>query len=76
MRTTALVLALLLPAAALADPPVDGGVPADAATAPADAGAAPADGGTPTPAPVPAPLPTPTPSPAPQPPVSLPPAPW
>jgi hypothetical protein len=70
MRTTALVLTFLLSSAALADPPVDGGVPADAGTAPADAGTAPADGGVPVPPPAPLPAPTPTPTPAPQPLVS------
>ena len=69
MRTTALVLTLLFSSVALADTPVDGGVPADAGTAPADAGTAPADGGTPLP-PAPLPAPTPAPTPAPQPLVS------
>jgi hypothetical protein len=71
MRTTALLLTLLLPPAALAGQPVDGGVPADAATAPTDGGAAPADGAAPAPTPPPAPAP-PTPAPPPAPPAPTP----
>lgn len=43
MRALALVSALLLASAALADPPTDGGVPADAAPPPADTAPPPAD---------------------------------
>lgn len=52
MRALALVSALLVATAALADAPVDGGVPADAAPPPADAAPPPGDAA-PTPATLP-----------------------
>lgn len=64
MRSTALALALLLSTAALADAPVDGGVPADGATAPSDMGPPPTDAAPPVAATPATPATPPTPPPA------------